>query len=67
MNQKILNQLIVDLGKSEITPKYIKSTFDIDLGKKYNNVEQYAREVAWSQEELRIAFDTSLYIKFENI
>lgn len=45
MNQKILNQLIIDLGKSEITPEYIKDTFNIDLYKKYNNVEEYARAI----------------------
>ena len=41
MNQKILNQLIVDLGKGEITPEYIKDTFDIDLDKKYNLKRSY--------------------------
>ena len=45
MNQKILNQLILDLGKDGITPEYIKSTFDIDLDKNYNNVEQYAQAI----------------------
>jgi len=45
MNQKILNQLVVDLGKGEITPEYINNTFNIKLDKKYNNVEQYARAI----------------------
>ena len=45
MNQKILNQLVIDLGKGEITPEYIKDTFNIDLDKKYNNVEEYARAI----------------------
>ncbi len=38
MNQKILDQLNADVGKHEITPDYIKNTFDIQLNKKYDNI-----------------------------
>ena len=42
MNQKILNQLILDLGKGEINAEYVKDTFDIEITKSYNNINEWA-------------------------
>ena len=42
MNQKILNQLILDLGKGEINADYVKDTFDIEITKSYNNINEWA-------------------------
>ena len=45
MNQKILNQLITDVGQHEITSDYIKNTFGIEISKKYNNIEQWTKAI----------------------
>ena len=45
MNQKILNQLITDVGQQEITADYIKNTFDIEISKKYDNIEQWTKAI----------------------
>ena len=45
MNQKILNQLITDVGRQEITADYIKNTFDIEITKKYDNIEQWTKAI----------------------
>lgn len=44
-NPKILNQLILDLGKGEITSQYVKDTFDIDIVKNYNNINEWAEAI----------------------